>query len=104
MVAKYEVQVSTPLPKHEAIQQAQHALSTLGNASSVRAEFDTVRASIRISGSSWGEKIAVGFTDTSQGTSMHITSRCTFPLQFFDWGKNEKNVDEFIQAMGIAPA
>lgn len=97
MVAKYEVQVSTPLPKNEAIQQAQHVLNTL-NVSSVRAEFNTVRASFRISGNSWGEKFAVGFTDTSEGTSMRIISKCAFPLQFFDWGKNKQNVNEFIHS------
>jgi len=36
---------------------------------------------------SWGERITVSF----QPGKILIDSRCSFPLQCFDWGKNKEN-------------
>ncbi len=49
---------------------------------------------------SWGEKITVTRVAPQL---LSISSACVFPLQWFDWGKNEKNVHrlyEVISAIG----
>lgn len=42
---------------------------------------------------SWGEVITVDFSHKGTVT---IISRCKFPLQLFDWGKNRENVDRLV--------
>jgi hypothetical protein len=40
---------------------------------------------------SWGENISVEFVDGG----MKVTSRCIWPMQVIDWGKNRTNVRRF---------
>ena len=42
---------------------------------------------------SWGENITIDF---SYPTWVTVTSQSAFPLTLFDWGKNQKNVDQFL--------
>jgi hypothetical protein len=51
---------------------------------------NTTRLSYRvpISFRSWGERISI----VLDGDELRITSTCRFPLQVFDWGKNQQNV------------
>ena len=41
---------------------------------------------------SWGEDIAIEWDDRS----VTATSRCVFPFQILDWGKNRINVKQFV--------
>ena len=43
---------------------------------------------------SWGEHITV---DYSNKEVLEITSACSSSTQWFDWGKNSSNVEEFIR-------
>ena len=54
---------------------------------------DLFIAKIPVSGSSWGERITV--TLESPGRVV-IKSSC-LDFQVFDWGKNKKNVNDFLQ-------
>jgi hypothetical protein len=42
---------------------------------------------------SWGERVFVSFLPDG---SISVTSKCAFPLQCLDWGKNEINVLRFM--------
>lgn len=50
-------------------------------------------AAVKTNWLSWGENIAINF---SQPGWLQITSRCAFPLQLIDWGKNNKNIDNLL--------
>ena len=52
-----------------------------------------VYAKTQISGLSWGEKIII---KKNEDNSLNIKSKCSFPMQCFDWGKNKENVNGFI--------
>ena len=52
-----------------------------------------VYAKTQISGGSWGEKIIIKINEDN---SLNIQSKCSFPMQCFDWGKNKENVNAFI--------
>ncbi|RJP33108.1 MAG: hypothetical protein C4536_05170 [Actinobacteria bacterium] len=56
---------------------------------------------------SWGETMAINIF---QDGTVQMLSKCSFPLQWFDWGKNKKNVvrffawlDYFLSQMAYAP-
>lgn len=50
--------------------------------------------SLRINASfwSWGELVNVNIY--GDGT-VYVGSQCSFPIQWFDWGKNKKNIARF---------
>ena len=50
-------------------------------------------AKTQISGGSWGEKIIIKINPDNL---LNIKSKCSFPMQCFDWGKNKDNVNRFI--------
>jgi hypothetical protein len=50
---------------------------------------NTISASVSMSIGSWGEEIEVRLLPDGY---VSVTSRCVFPLQWIDWGKNEANV------------
>ena len=52
-----------------------------------------VYAKTQISWRSWGEKIIIKINEDN---SLNIKSKCSFPMQCFDWGKNKENVNGFI--------
>jgi hypothetical protein len=51
------------------------------------------QASVKIGWLSWGENIMIDFSHPGW---LQITSRCAFPLQLVDWGKNNKNIDNLL--------
>lgn len=54
---------------------------------------DTFHAKIPASGSSWGERLTVSLAEPGV---LEIQSLC-WPLpQIFDWGKNKRNVTQFV--------
>ena len=50
-------------------------------------------SSVRMGWLSWGENITVDFSYPSW---IQVTSKCAFPLQIVDWGKNQKNFDKVL--------
>jgi len=42
---------------------------------------------------SWGEKLHINFFS---GGLISVTSKCAFPIQCFDWGKNKTNINRFM--------
>lgn len=57
---------------------------------------DGIAATSGISWHSWGEQVHVAFLPDG---SISVTSRCSYPLQCVDWGKNEANVRRFMKAI-----
>ncbi len=57
---------------------------------------DKFVAKIPINGSSWGEKLTVRFTDDGR---IEIESKCSPFPQLLDWGKNRKNVEQFLKLL-----
>ena len=51
-------------------------------------------ASVSINLASWGELVNVSILSNG---SVEVESRCSYPLQCFDWGKNEENVQTFFE-------
>jgi len=51
-----------------------------------------LKAKVPITPWSWGEKLTV---EISSNCEMIVESRCAYPLQWFDWGKNRNNVKTF---------
>ena len=83
----------------EALQNAiTIALTTLGWRTTV-ASPGVVSAQVGLSFFSWGEIVEIRFY---QDGSVTATSRCAFPLQCFDWGKNQRNINEFFRQLEYA--
>ena len=56
-------------------------------------DVDVYRATVPISGASWGETFTVSLALPGV---LEISSTCNSPLQLFDWGKNKQNVNHFL--------
>jgi hypothetical protein len=54
---------------------------------------DAITATASISQMSWGDRIVVNFLPDGL---ISVTSKCAYPLQCIDWGKNETNVRRFM--------
>ena len=47
---------------------------------------------------SWGEEITITLTPLGENeVQTEIFSKCRFPMQIFDWGKNKKNINVIMQ-------
>jgi hypothetical protein len=46
---------------------------------------------------SWRERISV---EIRRGGTVRVESTCRLPTQCFDWGKNQRNVDAFLDLVG----
>jgi hypothetical protein len=66
------------------------ALDNLGWQYKVLSE-DEFRVDVAMSPLSWGEKLKIMILP---GGMLQIESKCAYPLQCFDWGKNKKNVEK----------
>ena len=53
-------------------------------------------ASISVSMCSWGEKMKI---DIASDGTVNVKSQCAFPLQWFDWGRNSRNVEKFFDQL-----
>ena len=45
---------------------------------------------------SWGEEVQI---DVTADSTVHVQSRCAFPIQWIDWGRNASNVGKFLTAV-----
>lgn len=61
-------------------------------------EPDTFVAKVPFNFSSWGEKFVVLITPDG---AMEVCSKCILFTQCFDWGKNERNVYQFLEAFAM---
>src|SRR5215210_3636162 len=59
----------------------------------VMIDVDHFRAKVPPNHSSWGEIVTVSLDTPGY---LQIKSHCRSPIQFFDWGKNRRNVDQFL--------
>tara|TARA_B100000470_G_C19658206_1_gene331896 strand:+ start:157 stop:486 length:330 start_codon:yes stop_codon:yes gene_type:complete len=53
-------------------------------------------ASVGVGLFSWGETITIDFVSQN---GIQVTSKCSFPLQCIDWGKNERNIHTFLNQL-----
>ena len=52
--------------------------------------------SIKLSFWSWGEKAQI---DIAADGTVHVRSQCVFPFEFFDCGKNRRNVNRLLDEL-----
>jgi len=57
---------------------------------------DQILAATPLSWDSYGERVTINFQ--SDGALM-VSSRCVFPLQVIDWGKNAANIKQLLDAV-----
>jgi hypothetical protein len=57
---------------------------------------DEFEVHISINVTSWGEKMKI---EILQDGVIKVESKCAYPFQCFDWGKNKKNVQIFFAAL-----
>jgi len=57
------------------------------------------RASLSPNLLSWGERIVV---EILPGGEIQVTSKCAYPLQIIDWGKNRQNVRQFFARLDLS--
>jgi hypothetical protein len=61
---------------------------------SIRTESDgQIVASTSVNLRSWAEEVLISFLPDN---SISVTSKCSWPTQCFDWGKNKANVEKFM--------
>ena len=69
------------------------ALTALGWQITLEEERE-IQAAVSLNLWSWGEQLRVEISDDG---AVRATSRCAFPLQCLDWGKNRRNVARFLE-------
>ena len=81
-----------------------YALRRVGAVQVHRESTGVTTARMRVNWCSWGEAMEVQIGD---GGDVRAVSRCTFPTQIIDWGKNRRNLerlfgwmDDFIELHG----
>jgi len=87
---KYSPQSSKPAELHVAVQIALKALSWPIS----EEDHNRIIVALKMNVWSWGETILISFLPDN---SISVTSRCAFPLQCIDWGKNKVNVERFME-------
>lgn len=89
----YHTEYCTAIGNSDGLRAAaRSALKELGWP--IRAERSKgITASVSCNMKSWGERVFVNFLPDG---SISVTSKCAFPLQCIDWGKNEINVLRFM--------
>jgi hypothetical protein len=85
----YSVSNTTPELLRKAVRETLVTLSW-----SVREEtHERIVGSTSMDIRSWGGKVFIQFLPDN---SISVTSKCAWPLQCFDWGKNKDNVVKFM--------
>ena len=92
MAASATQQVHVNADQGQLAQLIPAALQSLGW-SCYQSSPTSFNSSVSMGWLSWGENITIDFSHPSW---IHVTSKCAFPLQLFDWGKNQKNIDRFL--------
>lgn len=97
--AKDNIKVDMPLK--EAFNHCKNILEENEfNLKQEDAEKGILKASKSLSWDSFGENIFVEIEALEDQKSLvKITSKCKFPLQFFDWGKNNENVNTITEEL-----
>ena len=90
--ASYETQLDRLGSRHAAREATVYAFDLLGWKYEILS-VDIFRATVPITPLGWGEIFVVSLETPDL---VEIRSSCRYPLQFFDWGKNCRNVDEFL--------
>ena len=85
--------VELTVPRENARVAIDYAFELLGW-NVLRADRETFEARVPMSGLSWGERIRVSIAEPGR---IEVRSVCSYPLQLFDWGKNRRNVAQFIE-------
>lgn len=99
MGKSYREQVVIPGFADDVAKRAEQVISDMSRVYWVDVHRHTVQARVDASMSSWGEVIMVYLSEVSGETVVEVESRCKFPLQIIDWGKNKKNVQYIIQEL-----
>ncbi len=90
--ASYKTQVDLDGPRQRGREAAIYSFEILGWRYEM-VNLDLYRAKIPINLMTWGETITVDF---SVPDVVIVESKCTFPMQIIDWGRNRRNVNEFL--------
>src|SRR2546423_3055595 len=90
-----QIQLSGPIA--EAYTKSARGLNVIG-ASVTKEDRNAGRidAKIGMSLTSWGEKLVVEISGTDNAVNISITSSTTYAFTLVDWGKNQSNVDRFL--------
>jgi hypothetical protein len=95
--AFYTEEIEQTGSRENARQAAVHAFEELGwNYEEISR--DLYKVELGMNGSSWGEVLTVSLS--SPGVVI-VQSKCIFPIQMFDWGKNRRNVKSFIDRFSV---
>ncbi|MCY7345401.1 MAG: hypothetical protein LH614_04200 [Pyrinomonadaceae bacterium] len=87
-----------PIQRHEFNQIVKEVLESL-ECKFIEISAEEIHSTIGINALSWGEKIKVKFLSNRM---ILVESRCVYPLQCFDWGKNKGNVQLLISKLNFA--
>ena len=90
--AQYTEIVPFAADSQTAIETAKTALEELG-LRYTQLGSEALRAKIGINALTWGEVLLISIEAPNQ---LRVQSHCTF--QLIDWGKNKRNVHQFLQA------
>ena len=99
MGKNYEQQITVPIAPEHVAQRAAEVLAAIPKAGNVSLIPPVVRGDIGVGMMSWGEKVTITVAEAPGGSSVHIHSKCSFPLQLVDYGKNRKNVEKIIAGL-----
>lgn len=108
MGSSYREQIVLRVPAVAVAQRVQQVLTDMPRVYWVEVQPDEsqpdfVQAWGDVSMRSWGEMIMVYLSEVSGQTVAEIESRCKFPWQVIDWGKNKSNVLYMIEALRTSP-
>lgn len=87
-----------PQDRDEVRAAAQRAVGELGLVPDPTSGEWEVRASQAMSTFSWGEKVVV-LTATNPGGGTQVVAESKLVFGFFDWGRNQKNVEQLLATM-----
>lgn len=108
MGKSYREQIVLPAPAVAVAQRAQQVLTDAPRVSWVEVQPheshpDFVQAWVDVGMRSWGEMIMVYLSEVSGETVAEVESRCKFPWQVIDWGKNKSNVLHIVKELRTSP-
>ena len=85
-------QISTQANQQTLAQMAPGVLGSLGWMNYQQGPFQ-FSASVSAGLMSYGETVDINLATPGM---IYVSSKCSFPLQMFDWGKNARNIAMFI--------
>lgn len=84
-----------------ALQRAHQALTGVKRVKEVQSTSPTsLVGKVGFSMASYGETITVDVAPTAAGSRVTVTSKPTVGFQLVDWGKNRRNIEQVIAALG----